>query len=164
MRQQASEQGLREVVAALTNTIEGFEAEVSPQLARAVAATVLVKREIANEYGLLTEADVRRSLELTAESEFPDLFSIPYRKQVLFPGFQLEAVVGGAGAQRIRPFISRLKKLALERSWRDEDVVFSLVSPTTYLGDERSFAVHLVEGYDPEALYRAFEEKMGVEW
>ncbi|WP_155845157.1 hypothetical protein [Arthrobacter sp. 135MFCol5.1] len=119
-------------MAALTNVIESFETKISPQLARAVAATVLVKREIAKEYGLLTEADVRRSLALTAESEFPDLFSIPYRKQIHFPGFQLEAVVGGAGAQRIRPFISRLKKLALERSWTDEDVVFpsSVQRPT----------------------------------
>lgn len=163
MDEGAAELAQREVVAALTDAIEAMNTDVSPQLARAVAATVRFKKEIARDYGLLSEVEVRRALDLNAENELPNLFSVPYRKQKLYPGFQLEPA-DGTGHQRVRPIIGRIKDLARERSWSDEDVVFSLTSPTTYLGDGRCFAAHLLDGYDTESLFRAFEEKMSVVW
>jgi hypothetical protein len=163
MDDETGEQERRGVLAALTNAIEGLDAEISPQLARAVAATVRVKKEITRDFGFFSHSEVRRALDLQAEDELPDLFWIPYRKQRLLPGFQFEAVGDGA-AQRVRPVIARMKDLARERGWSDEDVVFTLVCPTTYLGDDRSFAAHMVSGHDPELLFRTFEEKMSVDW
>jgi hypothetical protein len=122
-------------MAAVFRALESVDAEVSPELASSVQATINLIRSIGRDYGLLTEDEVRVALGLAPRDALPLVFAVPYRGQDLYPAFLLEPAPDHADVQRVRPVVAELGKVADERGWDGTDVIFWLVSPTTWFTD-----------------------------
>jgi hypothetical protein len=151
----------RESTAAVFRALENVGADVSPQLARAVQATINLIRRIGRDYGLLTENEVRTALGVAPEDEFPFVIAVPYQGQTLYPAFLFEASPGHVDVRRVRPVVADLARLADEYGWDGTDVVFWLVSPTTWFTDGGLPVDHFDE---PDRVLAAFDDAAGAEW
>ncbi|RNL51409.1 hypothetical protein [Arthrobacter oryzae] len=149
-----------ETVAALFRALEGVDADVSPQLARSVQATINAVKHAGREFGFLTKSEVLAVLGPENDSEAHD-FTLPYRGQTLYPGFLFEPSPGGAGSMRVRPIMKDVKKIADEYGWDGTDVVLWMISPTTWFADERRPVDHFEE---PARILAAFEDEAGGTW
>jgi hypothetical protein len=91
----------------------------------------------------------------------PLVFAVPYRGQELYPAFLLEPATDRADMQRARPVVAALGKLAKEHGWDGPDVIFWLVSPTTWFTDGGLPLDHFDE---PARVLAAFDDAAGAEW
>jgi hypothetical protein len=151
----------REATTAVFRALEGVDADVSPELASSVQATINLIRSIDREYGLLTEDAVRTVLGLAPGDALPLVFAVLYRGQDLYPGFLFEPAPDREGVQRVRPVVAELGKLAKEHGWDGTDVVFWLVSPTTWFTGGGLPLDYLDE---PPRILAAFDNAAGEEW
>lgn len=149
-----------ETVAAVFRALESVEGDVSPQLARAVQATINAVKQIEREFGLLTERDVRDALGSGMVSEALG-FVLHYRGQDLYPGFLFEPLPTAGGTKRVRPLMKDLKKVADKYGLDGTDVVLWMTSPTTWFADERRPVDHLDE---PARIIAALEDEAGIQW
>jgi hypothetical protein len=149
-----------EAVAALFRALEGIDADVSPQLARSVQATINAVKHIGREFGFLTESEALTALGPGNDAEAHD-FTLRYRGQTLYPRFVFEPSPGGAGSMRMRPLMKDLKKIADEYGWNGSDVVLWMTSPTAWFADEGRPVDHLD---DPPRVLAAFEDAAGAQW
>ncbi|MFF2298488.1 hypothetical protein [Arthrobacter sp. NPDC058127] len=149
-----------EPIAALFRALESVDGEVSPQLARAVQATINVVTKIGQEFGLLTESEARGALGPGNATDMPD-FGVRYRGETLYPGFLFEPSPDGEWPMRMRPLLKDLKKIAEAYGWGGQDVVFWMTSPTTWFADHGRPVDHLEE---PAAVIAALTDEAGIQW
>lgn len=149
-----------ETVAAIFRALESVEADVSPQLARSVQATINAVKHIGREFGFLSESEALNALGPGNDSEAHD-FMLRYRGQELYPRFLFEPSPGGAGPMRVRPLMKDLKKIADKYGWDGADVVLWMTSPTTWFADGGRPVDHLEE---PVRILAAFEDAAGGTW
>lgn len=90
-----------ETLAALFRALEAVDAEVSPELACTVQATINVVKHIGREFGCLTESEALTALGPGTEPEVHD-FTLRYRGQTLYPLFLFEPSAGGSGKTKVR--------------------------------------------------------------
>jgi hypothetical protein len=147
----------------LWEAMESFGRRVSPQLARSVQATVNLKIRIREDYGLLSGADVYRMLGLPGGAELPDLLTLVYQGKVVFPGFQFERSQSGGKMSTVRPFFVQVRALAREVGCDDLNMIAALTSPTTYLGEGRTF-VDCLDDTDADALLAKLRSSLTLEW
>jgi hypothetical protein len=150
-----------ESTAAVFRALENVDVDVSPQLARAVQATINLIRRIGRDYGLLTEDEVMAALCLVPGDVLPFVFAVRYRGRTLYPAFLFEPASGDVHMRRVRPVVSDLGRLADEYGWDGTDVVFWLVSPTTWFTDGGLPVDHFDE---PDRVLAAFGNVAGAEW
>ncbi|GAA3312035.1 hypothetical protein [Arthrobacter ramosus] len=149
-----------EPIAVLFRALESVAGEVSPQLARAVQATINVVKQIGREFGLLTETEAQAALGPGNAADMAD-FGVRYRGETFYPGFLFEPVPDGEGAMRVRPLLKDLKKIAREYGWDGQDVVFWMTSPSTWFADHRRPVDHL---HEPAAVMAALTDEAGIQW
>jgi hypothetical protein len=150
----------REATAAVFRALENVDADVSPQLARAVQATINLIRRIGRDYGLLTGDEVRAALGLVPGDVLPFVFAVPYRGRIQYPAFLFERAPGHVDVRRVRSVVAELGRLADEYGWDGTDVVFWLVSPTTWFADGGLPVDHFDE---PDRVLAAFDSAAGAE-
>jgi hypothetical protein len=148
-----------ETVAAIFRASESAEADVSPQLARSVQATINTVKHIGREFGFLTESETLDAVGQENEEALD--FTLRYRGQTLYPRFLFEPSPGGAGPMRVRPLMKDLKNIADEHGWNGADVVLWMASPTTWFADGGRPVEHLEE---PARILAAFEDEAEGTW
>ena len=84
-----------------------------------------VIEQISNTYGLLTKDDVEHLL-VKPITNIP-LLTVERSGDILYPAFQFDM-----DNHKVKYVIHPLVNLAVNSNWDKEDVVFWLVSPTTY--------------------------------
>ena len=132
----------------LENALSRLRSVVDPATARAAQATENVWREIAEEFGLLTSSEVGVLLGASKSNrEFVsirrnrgELLGVVRNNGYLYPGFQFDRSTGA-----IRAWVKPLLELARNHSISAVDVLFWMMSPTTYLNGDRP-ADHPGEG------------------
>lgn len=149
-----------EPIAALFRALESVDGEVSPQLARAIQATINVVKQIGREFGLLKESEARAALGPGNATDVLD-FGLRYRGQTLYPGFLFEPSPSGDVPTRVRPLLKDLMKIASEYGWEGDDVVLWMASPTTWFADHDRPVDHLDE---PTAVIAALTGDVGIQW
>jgi hypothetical protein len=149
-----------EPIAALFRALESVDGDVSPQLSRAVQATINLVKQIGREFGLLTESEARAALGPGNATDTRDL-GLRYRGQTLYPGFLFEPSPGSEGSMRVRPLLKDLKKIAGQYGWGGQDVVFWMASPTTWFADHGRPVDHRDE---PAAVIAALTDEAGIQW
>ena len=149
-----------ETVAALFRALEGVDADVSPQLARSVQATINAVKHIGREFGFLTESEALSALGPDSDPDAHE-FTLRYRSQTLYPRFLFESSPDGAGSMQMRPLMKDLKKIADEYGWNGSDVVLWMTSPTIWFADEGRPVDHFDE---PARVLGAFEDEAADQW
>ncbi|WP_284753199.1 hypothetical protein [Arthrobacter sp. efr-133-R2A-120] len=149
-----------ESIDALFRALESVDGDVSPQLARAVQATINLVKQIGREFGLLTESEARAALGPGNDTDVFD-FGLRHRGLTLYPGFLFETSPDGEGPMRVRPLLKELKKIASEYDWDGQDVVFWMTSPTTWFAEYGRPVDHLDE---PAAVIAALTAEAGIQW
>lgn len=132
----------------LENDLFGLHSVVDPATARAAQATENVWREIANEFGLLESSEVsallgasKGNLEFVSiRRNSGELLGVVRNNGYLYPGFQFDRSTG-----TIREWVRPLLELAREHRMGAGDVLFWMMSPTTYFGGDRP-ADHMNDG------------------
>lgn len=149
-----------ETFTALFRALEAVDADVSPELAWTVQATINAVKQVVHEFGCLTESEALAALGPGNASEVHD-FTLRYRGQTLYPLFLFEPSTGGVGNTKVRPLIKDLKKLAAENGWTGSDVALWMTAPTTWFADGGRPVDHLQE---PARILTAFEDEAGRTW
>lgn len=149
-----------ETIAAVFHALEAVDADVSPELAWTVQATINAVKHIGHEFGCLTESEVLTALGPRNAPEVHD-FTLRYRGQTLYPPFLFQPLTGGAGTTEVRPLLKDLKKIAAENGWCGSDVVLWMTTPTTWFADGGRPVDHLEE---PARILAAFEDEAGGTW
>lgn len=135
---------------------------VSPEAASAAQAHENVVRAVRSEFGLFTSSQVAALMgsKNTSRSFASDLrkagklFYIERLNTYQYPGFQFD------DRGRIKPVISSLIRLAVERGWDVEDAGLWLLSGTRYLHGDRP-----VDHLDDEGVVLdAAGGAWGIEW
>lgn len=147
----------------LENALSRLRSVVDPATARAAQATENVWREIADEFGLLKSSEVGDLLGASKSNrEFisirrtrGELLGIVRNNGYLYPGFQFDRSTGA-----IRSWVKPLLELAGEHSMGAADVLFWMMSPTTYFGGDRP-ADHAREG---DQLLDVAGRSWSVQW
>lgn len=147
----------------LTKALSGLRSVVDPATARAAQATENVWREIADEFGLLKSSEVGELLGASKSNrEFAsirrnrgELLGVVRNNGYLYPGFQFDRSTGA-----IRSWVKPLLELAGEHSMGAADVLFWMMSPTTYFGGDRP-ADHTNDG---DQLLDVARRSWSIEW
>lgn len=132
----------------LENALAGPRSVVDPATARAAQATENVWREVADDFGLLKSGEVSAILGASKNNrEFVsirrdrgELLGVVRNNGYLYPGFQFDRSTGA-----IRSWVKPLLELAIERNQSASDVLFWMMSPTTYFNGDRP-ADHVEDG------------------
>lgn len=132
----------------LENALAGLRSVVEPATARAAQATENVWREIARDYGLLKSGDVGALLGasrgnrefVSARRARGELLGVIRNNGYLYPGFQFDRAAG-----TIRSWVKPLRELAQVNGRDASDVLFWMMSPTTYFDGDRP-ADHVEDG------------------
>lgn len=147
----------------LENALSRLRSVVDPATARAAQATENVWREIADEFGLLNSGEVGDLLGASKSNrEFVsirrtrgELLGVVRNNGYLYPGFQFDRSTG-----TIRTWVKPLLELASEHSLSAADVLFWMMSPTTYFNGDRP-ADHAREG---DQLLDVAGRSWSVQW
>lgn len=147
----------------LGNALAGLRSVVDPATARAAQATENVWREVADDYGLLRSGEVGEILGASqGNREFVsnrrnhgELLGVVRINGYLFPGFQFDRTTVS-----IRPWVKPLLELAAESNQGAADVLFWMMSPTTYFNGDRP-ADHVEDG---DRLVDVARRAWSVEW
>jgi hypothetical protein len=147
----------------LENALAGLRSVVDPATARAAQATENVWREVADDYGLLRSGEVGEILGASKSNrEFVsnrrnrgELLGVVRNNGYLFPGFQFDRSTGS-----IRLWVKPLLELAAESNQGAADVLFWMMSPTTYFNGDRP-ADHVEDG---DRLVGVARRAWSVEW
>jgi hypothetical protein len=147
----------------LENALAGLRSVVDPATARAAQATENVWREVADTYGLLKSGEVGELLGASKNNrEFVasrrsrgELLGVVRNNGYLFPGFQFDRSAGA-----IRSWVKPLLVLAAESNQGAADVLFWMMSPTTYFDGDRP-ADHVD---DADRLVDVARRSWSVEW
>lgn len=147
----------------LENALAGLRSVVDPATARAAQATENVWREVADDYGLLKSGEVGEILGASKNNrEFVsirrnrgELLGIVRNNGYLFPGFQFDRSAG-----TIRSWVKPLLELAAESNQSAANVLFWMMSPTTYFNGDRP-ADHVEDG---ERLLDVARRAWSIEW
>lgn len=132
----------------LEDALSGLRSTVDPTIARAAQATENVWREVADQFGLLKSSEVGAILGASKNNrEFVstrrgrgELLGVFRNNAYLYPGFQFEQSTG-----EVRAWVKPLLALAQENRRGAADVLFWMMSPTTYFHGDRP-ADHVDEG------------------
>lgn len=132
----------------LESTLARLRAVVDPATARAAQATENVWRTVADEFGLLKSGEVGALLGASKSNrEFVairrrrgELLGVPRNNAYLYPGLQFDRSSG-----TIRSWVTPLLAIADENGQSASDVLFWMVSPSTYFAGDRP-ADHVTEG------------------
>lgn len=124
----------------LADAMSGLRTTVEPEVARAAQATENVWREIADNFGLLKSSEVGALLGASKSNrEFVagrrqrgEILGAPRNNGYLYPGFQFDYSTG-----TIRAWVKPLLQLAKNHSMSATDVLFWMMSPTTYFNGDR---------------------------
>lgn len=150
-------------VEALGPALAAVETPVSPQLARSLAATENVWREMESEFGLLSSRQVS---ELVG-SDSPNrsyasdqhakgrLIAVKRPGGLRYPGFQFDP-----REHTIRPVMADLIRAAADAGRSESSLALWLMSPTGYLDGDRP----VDKLSKPEAVVEAAEQSFNVEW
>lgn len=137
---------------------------VSPQLARSIRATHAAWERVAEEFGLLTDAEVCGILGITPTNSESlsvlrstgKIIAVTRGRSIRYPGFQFDR------ARRIiHPVIEPLLKVARANEWTSEDLTLWMIGPTTSFDEENRPVDHVRE---PEALLAAAHSHMEALW
>lgn len=147
----------------LENALAGLRSVVDPATARAAQATENVWREVADDFGLLRSGEVSEILGASKSNrEFVsirrnrgELLGVVRNNGYLFPGFQFDRTMG-----TIRPWVKPLLGLAAASNQGAADVLFWMMSPTTYFNGDRP-ADHVEDG---DRLVDVARRAWSVEW
>ncbi len=147
----------------LENALAGLRSVVDPATARAAQATENVWREVADDFGLLRSGEVGEILGASKSNrEFVsirrnrgELLGVVRNNGYLFPGFQFDRTMG-----TIRPWVKPLLELAAASNQGAADVLFWMMSPTTYFNGDRP-ADHVEDG---DRLVDVARRAWSVEW
>lgn len=124
----------------LVDAMSALRSTVDPATARAAQATENVWREIADEFGLLKSSEVGALLGASRNNrEFVssrrsrgELLGVVRNSAYLYPGFQFDRQAG-----TVRAWVKPLLELAQENQLGASDVLFWMMSPTTYFDGDR---------------------------
>lgn len=149
-------------IAALGPAMAAYRGTTSPQLARATQATENVWKGIEAEYRMLTSMDVaqligsaKSSRSLASDQRAAGkLIGIKRGNKYVYPGFQFDWLAG-----KVHQAIPGLIAMAAEVGWDDEDLVFWLISPSAYFGDDRP-----VDHLDDADLADKGRQSATVQW
>ena len=134
----------------------------TPRWTQVHSVTERMWREIEEEFGLLTSAEVATFLGLNSNNSHQvpilhrrgDLLGVRRLNAYRYPGFQFEA--NGT----INPVIRRLVIAMREGRWSEESFTLWMCSPTRSFADGRRPVDHL----DDSNLVSVAEEMMAVDW
>lgn len=158
----------REAFSQLTNAMTRTQSLIPPAMARAAQATENVMKSLADEFGLLTSADVAQLLGSKSKSTAArslandmrgrgELLAVRRLNKFLYPGFQFDHTQG-----RVKPLVKKLLQLAEANDWEPADVVLWLLSPTTYFEDESRPVDHFDN--EPDLVLSAAQRAWAVQW
>jgi len=124
----------------LANALAGLRSVVDPATARAAQATENVWREAAGAYGMLKSSEVGSLLGASRSNrEFVsvrrnrgELLGVVRNNGYLYPGFQFDLSAG-----TVRPWVKPLLALAAENGQSASDVLFWMMSTSTYFNGDR---------------------------
>lgn len=124
----------------LADAMSALRTTVEPEVARAAQATENVWREIADGFGLLKSSEVGALLGASKSNrEFVsgrrqrgELLGVVRNNGYLYPGFQFDRSTG-----TIRAWVKPLLKLSEKHNMGAADVLFWMMSPTTYFNGDR---------------------------
>lgn len=124
----------------LEDALSDLRSTVDPEVARAAQATENVWREIADNFGLLKSSEVSALLGASKSNrEFVstrrargELLGVVRNNGYLYPGFQFDRTAG-----TIKAWVKPLLQLAEKHSMGAADVLFWMMSPTTYFDGAR---------------------------
>jgi len=136
---------------------------VSPQLARASAATEQAWRDLQNEFGLLTSTEVsnlvgsdspNRSYASNQRSQ-GKLIAVKRPKGLLYPGYQFDRT-----EHAILPVIEQLIILAKAAGRSESSLALWIIRPTSYLDGDRP-----VDRFtDTDEVLEVAKQAFGVQW
>lgn len=147
----------------LETALSGLRSSVDPAVARAAQATENVWREVDAEFGLLKSGEVGALLGASKSNrEFVavrrnrgELLGVVRNNGYLYPGFQFEQQTG-----TVRSWVKPLLELAAETGQGAADVLFWMMSPTTYFNGDRP-ADHVNDG---DLLLDVARRAWSVQW
>lgn len=147
----------------LEDALSGLRSTVDPEVARAAQATENIWREIADNFGLLKSSDIGALLGASKSNrEYAstrrargELLGVYRNNGYLYPGFQVDRQSG-----TVRAWVKPLLQLAEQHSMGAADVLFWMMSPTTYVGGARP-ADHVDDG---DLLLDVAGRAWAVEW
>lgn len=129
---------------------------MDPAVARAFEATNRALEEVAQEFGLLSEAEVEEQLG-GPRTSLEGLLAIQLHGARLYPKFQFDLEL-----RQVKPVIRPLLDLASLHGWTHDGVVLWLTSTTTYL-DSGVRPIELLDT-EPQRLLRTAEKAWGADW
>lgn len=153
---------LRESMHALGAAISSLEQPASPQMAAGVAATVLARSRVGQEFGYLSAAETSQLLGsqqpggayANDQRKAGRILGVPVRNTYEYPAFQFDA------SGRIRPATPAVLAAAEEFGIDADTVTQWFCLPSAGLQDRRP--VDLID--DVQVILEDFRGRFGVQW
>lgn len=156
-------ENMQQSLASLGSALANMPTPVSPQLARATAATEQAWRDLENEFGLLTSTEVsdlvgsdspNRSYASSQHSQ-GKLIAVKRPKGLRYPGYQFDSV-----DHAILPVIEKLISVAEDAGRSESSLALWMTRPTGYLAGDRP--VDWLT--DPSKVVEIAKQSFGVQW
>lgn len=146
--------------AALAAFLENLETPISPQAAQRFAWTEEAYRQMEEDFGLLTDYEVRDLLDaesvesVAAMHQNGQLIGFTRRGQTVYPGYQFDG-------DQVLPVIPKVIAVANKYNLTQSELAQWLCGPTTYFEGDHRPVDHLKDG---DRVAEVAESHFGIEW